>query len=228
MILLALDTSTETASVALLRDGHVEQRVEHGGRNHGERLLPMVDELLAQAGVRLAGLDAIAFGRGPGGFTGVRLCASVVQGLAFGARLPVVPVSTLRAVAQSAFEQDAAAQRVLVCNDARMGEVYWAWFERGGDGLAQVAGPEGVSAPAQVVVEAASSPAAIGAGRGFAAYPQLAASAPGLARILAEAWPSAAAIARLAAPEVAAGRVLSAASALPVYVRDRVAEPRRG
>ncbi len=227
MMLLALDTSTETASVALLRDGEVEQRVEHGGRNHGERLLPMVDELLAQAGVRLADLDAIAFGRGPGGFTGVRLCASVVQGLAFGAGLPVVPVSTLRAVAQSAFEQDAAAQRVLVCNDARMGEVYWAWFERGSDGLAVAAGAEAVSAPEQPGLEAAGSPTAIGAGRGFAVHPQLAVSARGLARLLAEVWPSAAAIARLAVPEVAAGRVLSAAAALPVYVRDRVAQPRR-
>lgn len=228
MILLALDTSTETASVALLRGGSVEQRVEEGGRSHGERLLPMVDELLAQAGVRLGDLGAIAFGRGPGGFTGVRLCASVVQGLAFGAGLPVVPVSTLRAVAQSALEQDATAQRVLVCNDARMGEVYWGWFERGDDGLAIAAGDEAVSAPEQVVVGAAGSPPAIGAGRGFAAYPQLSASSPGLVRILAEAWPSAAAIARLAVPEIAAGRVLSAAAALPVYVRDRVAQPRRG
>jgi tRNA threonylcarbamoyladenosine biosynthesis protein TsaB len=228
VILLALDTSTETASVALLREGRVEQRVEEGGRSHGERLLPMVDELLAQAGLRLSDLDAIAFGRGPGGFTGVRLCASVVQGLAFGAGLPVVPVSTLRAVAQVALERDTGAQRVLACNDARMGEVYWAWFERGGDGLARASSPEHVSAPEQVAIDAAGSMAVSGAGRGFAAYPGLATSSPGLARILADAWPSAAAIARLAAPEVTAGAVLPATAALPVYVRDRVAQPKGG
>ena len=228
MILLALDTSTEVASVALLRDATIDLRVEDGGRRHAERLLPMVDELLGAAGLRLADLDAIAFGRGPGGFTGVRLCASVVQGLAWGAGRPVVPVSSLQAVAQAALDRDPQAAGVLVCNDARMREVYWARFARGPDGLARPEGPERVDPPEAVALPrdpgSARGPV-VGAGRGFAIHPQLDPARLGLARTWPELWPSAADVARLAVPAVAAGRVLPAAEAQPVYVRDRVAKP---
>src|SRR5215471_10407700 len=132
MKILALDTATEGCSAALLVDGDVRVRELELARGHAERILGLVDELLAEGGITLAAMDAIAFGRGPGGFTGVRLAASVTQGLAFAAGLPVVPISDLAAVAQRAFDMELAVSRVVVCNDARMNEVYSACFERSG------------------------------------------------------------------------------------------------
>ncbi len=173
MKILALDTATENCSVALLIDGRLSTREERLPRGHAERILTMVDELLAESGIALRGLDAIAYGRGPGAFTGVRLAASVTQGLAFGAGLPVVPVSDLRAVAQRAFDA-APDARVLVCSDARMQEVYWACFERAADGLARPAGEERVSPPAQVSLPEGWPDGTPGVGSGFGAYPELA------------------------------------------------------
>lgn len=223
MKILALDTATESCSVALLIDGRLSLREERLPRGHAERVLPMVDELLTHAGTALAGLDAIAYGRGPGAFTGVRLAASVTQGLAFGAGLPVVPVSDLRAVAQRAFDASAGAY-ALVCTDARMQEVYWGCFERAADGLAAPAGEEQASPPAQVSPPPGWPAGTAGVGSGFAAYPELARTLAG--RI--SPWPDillprAAEIARLAQPEVVAGRVLPADQAVPVYLRDEVA-----
>jgi tRNA threonylcarbamoyladenosine biosynthesis protein TsaB len=223
--LLALDTATECCSAALLIGDRLLTREAQLVREHAERILPMIDELLAEAGVSLRGLDAIAFGRGPGSFTGVRLAASLTQGLAFGAGLGVLPVSDLRAVAQRAFDEDTGMTRALVCNDARMQEVYWACFERDGEGLAAPCGPEAVARPARVQLPAGWSGAA-GLGRGFAAYPAL----RSLAGISVRApWdrllPRAAEVARLAAPELSGGRVLGPEAALPVYLRDDVARP---
>ncbi len=238
MKLLALDTATEACSAALLCGDQLTFRYAELGRGHAEQILPMVDELLREAKLGLRELDAIAFGRGPGGFTGVRLCISVAQGLAFGAGLPVIPVSDLQSVAQLALEAEPRAQRVLVCNDARMREVYWAVFTRGTDGLAQAAGEETVTPPADVPVEAlltgapsadAATPLWVAAGRGLRAYAPLAerVSRVGVT-ILDELLPSAAAIARLAAPRWRAGQVQPATAAAPVYLRDRVAEPQAG
>ena len=131
MKLLALDTATEACSAALLQDDRLIERYELLGRGHAERLLPMVDELLKEAGISLSALDAIAFGRGPGGFTGLRIAAGTVQGLAAGARLPVLPVSDLAAVALAG-SQRSGSRRILVCTDARMGQVYWAAFDCSG------------------------------------------------------------------------------------------------
>jgi len=132
--ILALDSATENCSVALLIGRRLIAREQLLERGHAEHILPMADALLKEADVSLGALSAIAFGRGPGSFTGVRLAASVAQGLAFGAGLPVVPISDLRALAQRVMELDAAVTRVLVCNDARMHEVYWGLLRASASG----------------------------------------------------------------------------------------------
>jgi len=227
--ILALDTATENCSAALVIDGQSHASEELIGRGHAERILPMVDALLKQAQQRLSDLTAIAFGRGPGSFTGVRLAASVTQGLACGAGLGVVPVSDLRAVAQRALDLPAAPQRVLVCNDARMHEVYWACFERAPDGFATAVDEEHVGSPAGVVLPAQwgdGRGAVFGAGSGFAAYPELRAAMPaGVSVATDRLLPRASEIARLAVPEVRNGRILRPEQALPVYLRDDVARP---
>jgi tRNA threonylcarbamoyladenosine biosynthesis protein TsaB len=231
---LAIDTATEGCSAALWIDGNVLQREMEAERGHADRILAMIDELLTESGEKLAGLDAIAFGRGPGSFTGVRLAASVTQGLAFGADVPVVPISDLRAVAQRALTWmpagNAPPQRTLVCNDARMQEVYWSCFELGPDGLMLPIGIERVSRPSDVSLPEEWREASVnGAGRGFAAYPDLRANLEGhLANIDANLLPGAAEIAVLAIPEIRAGRVLPPEEAVPVYIRDDVARPKAG
>jgi tRNA threonylcarbamoyladenosine biosynthesis protein TsaB len=244
MKILALDTSTEACSAALLADGRVLARAEEAPRAHAELILPMVESLLAEAGLTLRGLDALAFGRGPGSFTGVRLAASVTQGLAYGAGLGVVPVSTLRAVALQAFAhpEGAAADHVLVCNDARMQETYWCAYRRAVDAATGLVLPEAlreeaVGPPASVARPTVAAPRDgalapaerwIGAGRGFRAYPSLAAQLPSGTlppSALVELLPQATAILELARPEVAAGRLHPATEALPVYLRDDVARP---
>jgi tRNA threonylcarbamoyladenosine biosynthesis protein TsaB len=244
---LAIDTATENCSAALLIDGSVQSREIEMERGHAERILPMVDDLLSGAHLTLKDLDAIAFGRGPGSFTGVRLAVTVTQGLAFGASLGVVPISDLQAVAQRAFRQDATLTRVVVCNDARMSEVYWACFERGGDGLARLEGEERVSKPSEVKLPSTWSKA-VAVGRGFIAYadalhvavggvvplepaqstpvgvgPAATATPPASTESLLHLLPHAVDIALLSAPDVAAGRLIPPEAATPIYLRDNVA-----
>ena len=232
MKILALDTATELCSAALLLDGSVTGRERELGRGHAEYILAMIDELLAEAALPLSRLDAVAFGRGPGGFTGVRLAASVTQGLSFGSGLPVVPVSDLRAVAQRVLDLEPTASQVLVCNDARMNEVYWGCFERDAEGLARHSGEERVTKAAAVVLPAAwtrgaGCPASVGGGAGFAAYPELRSRLQTqLAPIHDRLLPRAHEIARLAAPDVRAGRVVSPEAAIPLYLRDNVVQPK--
>jgi len=241
MKILALDTATEACSVALWLDGQVVLDAVELSHGHAQRILPMIEALLAAQGLRLADLDGLAVGRGPGGFTGVRLAISVAQGLALGAGLPAVGVSNLAAVAQAVFERDPAASRVLVCNDARMKEVYTGLYRRGPDGLATLEGEEVVVPPDAVVVAAPDAlpgpapaaaptpvaalvPAIVGAGRGFRAHPQLAQRLQGqLAYIDDALLPDAGCIARLAAPRLAAGEGVAAGALQPVYLRDNVA-----
>lgn len=219
MKLLAFDTSTRWLSVACFVDGRWAARGEPAGQSHSERLLPLVDAVLAEAGQRLAGLDGIAFGAGPGSFTGVRIACGVAQGLALGADLPLVPVSTLEALAQSAFRAHGRT-RVLACLDARMREVYVAAYRRDGEhwtaeSAPAVLHPAGVAAPLD--------PAAwFGAGDGYAAYPELAARL-GLGACDVSLVPDARSIAELALPRLVAGETVVAADALPLYVRHRVA-----
>jgi tRNA threonylcarbamoyladenosine biosynthesis protein TsaB len=181
----------------------------------------MIDALLAEATLTLGQLDGIAFGRGPGGFTGVRVAAGVVQGLAFGASLPVAPVSSLAAVAHQI--DTGAGEGVLVCNDARMGELYWACFARDAGGMPRATTAERVGPPASIAAEPDVRHAA---GNGLSRHPALRArlEASGL-RIHDDVYPRADAVARLGAALLARGEGVSAANALPVYVRDDVARP---
>lgn len=222
MKILALDTATEACSVSLgIGDRTIDRYVELE-RGHAEQLLPMVDSVLAEGGITLSSLDAIAFGRGPGGFTGVRLAASVAQGLAYGAQVGVVPISDLAAVAQRVIQINPLVRRVLVANDARMREVYWAPFEVD-DSL--TSGVERVSASAEVVLPVDTSAVWAAAGRGLIAWPELAerCRAAG-AELHIELLPRASEVLALARPAVAARQILDPADALPVYVRDRVTQ----
>ena len=225
MKILAFDTATEACSVALSVGDRMLERYVELERGHAEQLLPMVHELLAEAGLALSALDAIAFGRGPGGFTGVRLAASVAQGLAFGAGLGVVPVSDLAAVAQRAAGVNSSPGRILVVNDARMREVYWSHFTV--DGTVTAVGEERVGPASEVTLpeDSVTRPEKwIAAGRGLKAYPELAERCRQAgAELLADLLPRAREILLLAQPRVEAGEMLPPEAALPVYVRDRVA-----
>ena len=222
MRILAIDTATEACSVSLSVGDRQFDRYVELERGHAEQLLPLVQELLAEGGVTLKSLDAIAFGRGPGGFTGVRLAASVAQGLAFGSGVGVVPVSDLAAIAQRVWTERPALGPVLVVGDARMREVYWCAFRR--DAIPVPLGAELVG-PDNTVELPESEATWVAAGRGLKAWPALAGRclAAG-AEILPDLLPRAAEVLALARREVAAGRILKPADALPVYVRDNVAE----
>jgi tRNA threonylcarbamoyladenosine biosynthesis protein TsaB len=218
MRLLAIDTATERCSVALRLDGKVIERSSEQPRGAADLVLPMVESVLNSAGVRLADLDGIAYGRGPGAFTGVRIGVGVVQGLAFGVGLRTVGISNLAAVAQQVAQP---GDRILVCMDARMDQVYWSSFAREhGAELVTPMSAERVDAPDAVV----DGDYTVLAGTGFKAYTQLRSRLASGARIVVEAaLPKASDIALLAEAEFRAGRGRPAAEAEPVYVRDQVA-----
>ena len=215
MKLLAIDTATETCSVALLIDDRMIERATDTQRGHADLVLPMVEAVLAQAGLTLQQLDGLAYGRGPGAFTGVRIAVGVAQGLAYGAQLATVGVSDLAAVAQQ-FASPGA--RILVCMDARMNEVYWGRFEATLSGLVAPTSVERVDRPEAVD----PGDATVFAGTGFGAYPQLMAGRAPVA-VHAAARPLARDIARLAVVELRVGRGQPPERAQPVYLRDQVA-----
>jgi tRNA threonylcarbamoyladenosine biosynthesis protein TsaB len=217
MKLLVLDTSTEWCSAALWLDGRVLARRVLAEQRHSSLLLPMVDELLRESGLALRGLDGIGYGAGPGSFTGLRIACAVTQGLAFGADLPVVGVSTLESIAEQT-----GADRVLTVLDARMAEVYWAAYERAGEDWRAVSAPQ-LALPDSVTVPPGDN--WVGAGNGFAALgevlrPRLASQ---LVRIDDSVMPDAAAMAPLAVRAFARGEGMDAALAAPIYLRDKVA-----
>jgi tRNA threonylcarbamoyladenosine biosynthesis protein TsaB len=221
MRILALDTSTEWCSVAVGDGAGWHRRDEHAGQAHSERVLPMVHAALAEAGWVLSCLDGLAFGAGPGSFTGIRIGCGVAQGLALGADKPVVPIPTLAAIAQEVF-RTRGWERVFACLDARMREVYVAAYARDGGEWREMAAPS-VVPPAEVLrghpVDAGGW---YGAGNGFAAYPALAAQLD-LLEAAADARPTAQSVGELALPRLAAGAGVAAIDALPLYVRHRVA-----
>lgn len=215
MKLLAFDTSTETLTIAVQCDaGGSLLFTGAGGAQASATLIAAARDLLAQAGLALRELDAIVFGRGPGSFTGLRTACSVAQGLAYGADVPVLPVDTLMAVAEEARERE-GAMRVVAVLDARMDEVYWASyaFEKG-RWIRQ--GEFSLGRPETVTV----LPGWTLAGNAFAAYAGR--IAPGAARI--QALPAAAALLRLAPALLSAGQAVPADRALPLYIRDKVAQ----
>jgi tRNA threonylcarbamoyladenosine biosynthesis protein TsaB len=217
MQLLALDTATELCSVALYDGEGWSLRCVQAGNTHSQILLPMVEEILSAASIALDDLDALAFGAGPGSFTGLRIACGVVQGLAYGANLPVIGVGTLEAMAEAGGEE-----RVIACLDARMSEVYHAAYERApGGGWTCVSAPQ-VASPGAVPRMPGSGWMA--AGNGFAVYPELsAACAEKLGETRPEVMPRADAIGRLALRDFALGKAVPAAEAAPFYVRSKVA-----
>ena len=217
MKLLALETSTEYCSVALACGQDVIERGEHVGQRHSELLLPMLDEMLRTAGVAPADLDAIAFGQGPGSFTGLRIACAVTQGFAFAAGIPVVPVGTLLALAEGS-----GAGRVLCCLDARMNEVYFAAYERAGHQWSTVVEPL-VASPSAVPVPDGDSWVACGNGYAVHEVVLYGRHGPHVSRFMPGAFPHARDIVKLAIPLFESGFRIDAADAAPVYIRDKVA-----
>jgi tRNA threonylcarbamoyladenosine biosynthesis protein TsaB len=219
MNLLAIETSTESCSAALLADGRLLARSEIAPRRHAELLLSMCDELLAEAGLRRRDLDVLAVGRGPGAFTGVRLAISAAQGIALALDIPVIPVSSLAALALQAPDNGAD---VLAVIDARMGEIYAGSFRHANGGI-EASGDETVGLAASLQLPAVPAWNVIGSG--WASYPEaIAALLPAPPRWAeGDRYPQAADIARIAAPIAAAGGGVAADEALPVYLRDKVA-----
>jgi tRNA threonylcarbamoyladenosine biosynthesis protein TsaB len=221
--LLALDTATEACSVALLHEGRVYSRYEVSPRLHAQRVLPMVQEVLAEAGIALAAVEAIAFGRGPGAFTGVRIAVGVVQGLAFALGRPGLPISNLAVMAQRAHREQGVSQ-VATAIDARMDELYWGCY-RLEDGEMRLAGVEAVLPPEQVALPRAAEGEWFGAGTGWAFASRIPLAVGGMDAGL---LPHAEDLMTLARFAWARGEGVDAERAQPIYLRDNVATPKKG
>jgi tRNA threonylcarbamoyladenosine biosynthesis protein TsaB len=220
MNLLGLETSAAVGSVALATQAGMLVREIATPREQTDQLLKLTDELLAEAGIGLAELAGIAFGRGPGSFTGLRVSAAVAQGLSAVSGVPVLPVSSLLCLAERAWREH-RCERALVCVDAHMGEVYSAETECRG-GVVGVIGPERLSLPADVALPEGAGWWALG--NGFAAHADaLAPAARAAARVLPALTPSAIDLFPQARRDLAAGRTVAAAAALPVYLRGETA-----
>lgn len=219
MQILALETSTEAGSCALWRDGELIERHCPAGRSHSETLLPLVRELLAEAGLCVAQLDGIAFGVGPGAFTGLRVACGAAQGLAVSADLPLIPVTSLETMAAAS-----GGRQVLALLDARMGEVYSGAYVAAGEAQWLLQGDIRVNSPVDLDFSAKST-GWLACGNALLAYPALAERAiqAGLT-VLPEILPQASWLARLAAPRLARGQGMDAADAVPLYIRDKVAQ----
>ncbi|NJN48243.1 MAG: tRNA (adenosine(37)-N6)-threonylcarbamoyltransferase complex dimerization subunit type 1 TsaB [Candidatus Competibacteraceae bacterium] len=220
MKLLALDTSTEACSAAVLVDDEVIERYELAPRRHAALILSMIEAVLAEAGLTAGQLDALAFGRGPGAFTGIRIGVGVAQGIAFAADLPVAPISTLAAIARNA-SSERNADHIAVALDARMGEVYWGTYATTAGGELVLLGAEQVCAPAAVPV--LNSAEWLGAGMGWTVYHETFVQRLGNLTWWGDCYPRAGDIALLGAAAGQHGQWVAAEQALPVYLRDEVA-----
>lgn len=224
MKLLALDTSSIACSVALQLDGHIVDRYEEKPREHTRLLLPMIRSLLRESDVELADLDAIVLGNGPGSFIGMRIAASVAQGLAYGASLPVLPVSSLAAVAAAAFADD-AGDEVVVAQDAHMNEVYLGVFRRNAEGLPEAVSPERLHPVATIdELDPATGARRIAAGYGWERYPELAeANRDRIAGFSTARFPSARCLLSIGGAALSAGRSIDPSDVEPAYLRQKVA-----
>jgi len=210
MRFVAFETSSEWCSVALCVDGDISAVEVRAGHRHSELALPMMDQLLTDRQLTPRELDAIAFGAGPGAFTGLRIACGLAQGLAVARGLPVIGISSLEAIAQ-----ESGGDRVVACIDARMREVYYSALQLQGNRWREVLAARCVAPQA---IERPPGEGWIGCGSGFAVYGNL-----GLKRVLPEVHPTAMAVAQLAAPRLEAGEGVDAAQAMPIYLRDKVA-----
>ncbi len=229
MKILALDTATEACSAALLIDDEAGQKIytryQLAPREHSRLILQMLDDLLTEAGLSVSDIDAIAFGQGPGSFMGLRIAAGVVQGIAFAHDIPVIPVSTLKAIAQRAHEET-GDRHVLATIDARMDEVYWAAYSLQ-DQHWQLHDEERVISPEKITLPVMPEGTTwLAAGNGWENYGDrlLQTANCRLPTILPECFPSAEVIAKLAVEEFKAGNTVPAAEAIPVYLRNDVAK----
>lgn len=219
--ILAIETATDACSAALLINDSIQEKYQVAAREHARLILPMVNSLLAEAGLKLSGLNAIAFGCGPGSFTGVRVAAGITQGLALGVDLPVLPISSLKIAAQSAYEKT-QAKKVCVVFDARMRETYWGWYSIGHNGLMQEIIKDSLSKPEDINMP--EDDCWFGAGSGWDVY------APFLIKTLGgkvknfdgKIYPHAREAAKLACADYLAGKAISADKALPIYLRSGV------
>jgi tRNA threonylcarbamoyladenosine biosynthesis protein TsaB len=234
MKLLAVETATQACSAALYIDGTVIERFELTANEHTRLILPMIDSLMADAGLKPQQLDALAFGRGPGSFTGVRIATGVIQGIAFGAELPVVPVSTLAAIAQGFFDNNkvqgtrhkaglSTFNVVFTAMDARMGEIFWGVYQRDEQGFAELIGKESVTPAADVEFPDMTG---VGVGSGWGVYKMelMIRLAGRVSYCEIDKLPRASAIARLGARGFEQGLAVAVEQAMPVYLRDKVAK----
>lgn len=222
MKLLAVETSTEACSAALIIDGELTERYQLAPKEHTKLILPMIDTLMAEAGLKPQQLDALAFSRGPGSFTGVRIATGVIQGIALGADLPVLPVSTLAAIAQDFFDHNDQSV-AFVAMDARMGEIFWGAYRRDAKGYAELVGVEAVT-PADSVIYPDLTGAGVGSGWGVY-HQQLTARLAGRVKyVQADKLPRAGAIAKLGVRGFELGLAVAVEQAMPVYLRDKVAK----
>ncbi|MBE0615322.1 MAG: tRNA (adenosine(37)-N6)-threonylcarbamoyltransferase complex dimerization subunit type 1 TsaB [Burkholderiales bacterium] len=217
MNLIALETSTEYCSLAVARGAELFERNFHAGQRHSELALPVLGELLQLAELDMASIDAVAYGAGPGSFTGLRIACGMAQGLALARDLPVTGVGTLLALAENC-----GADKVIACLDARMGEVYHGAYQRRGGEWLEIHAP-GLYRPD--AVPAAEGGGWTGCGSGFRVHGAALAQCyqDSVSRVDADAVPNAAAMLRLARVVFAAGKGVDAALAVPLYVRDKVA-----
>lgn len=222
MKILAVETSTDACSAALFINGDLREKFAVAPREHTKLILPMIQQLLAEAELAPQQLDGLALSRGPGSFTGVRIAAGVAHGIAFGADLPVAMVSTLAAIAQD-YLRRGESEVAFTAMDARMDEIFWGVYRRNDLGLAQLVGAEAVAPAAEVALPDFSG---AGVGSGWGVYREVLALrlAERLQDVEVDVWPRAACVAQLGAYDFANGLAVPVEQAMPVYLRDKVAK----